>query len=69
MYPECLTHNFVISGEESVKRFFKALDEAAKEKAERGPEPELPFRELKDPDEIKEFMKGVFKNYGIEYDE
>lgn len=54
MATSSITHNFVISGPESVKRFIKALDEADRD---RTPVPDPPGRLLTDPDEIAAFME------------
>lgn len=54
MATSSITHNFVISDPESVKRFIKALDEADRD---RTPVPDPPGRELTDPEEIAAFMK------------
>lgn len=48
-----ITHNFVISGPESVQRFVDALEESARD---RTPKQELPVRELTDPEEILALM-------------
>ena len=54
MATSSITHNFVISDPESVKRFIKALDEADRD---RTPVPDPPGCELTDPEEIAAFMK------------
>lgn len=54
MATSSITHNFVISDPESVKRFIKALDEADRD---RTSVPDPPGRELTDPEEIAAFMK------------
>lgn len=48
-----ITHNFVVSNPESVKRFIKAIDEADRD---RTPKQVLPGRQLKDPKEILALM-------------
>lgn len=53
MATSSITHSFVISNPESVKRFLAALDES---EHDRSPERELPGRQLTDPDEILELM-------------
>lgn len=53
MATSSITHNFVISNPESVKRFVAALDEADRD---RTPKQTLPGRVLTDPQEIAAFM-------------
>ena len=53
MATSSITHNFVISDPESVKRFIKALDKADRD---RTPVPDPPGRELTDPEEILALM-------------
>ena len=53
MATSSITHNFVISGDEAVQRFIDALDASEKDPS---PKRELPYKELKDPKEIAEFM-------------
>ncbi len=48
-----ITHNFVISGPENVRRFIEALDAADKD---RVPVPPVPGRLLTDPEEIAAVM-------------
>lgn len=48
-----ITHNFVVSNPESIKRFIRAIDEADRD---RTPKQVLPGRQLKDPKEILALM-------------
>ena len=53
MATSSITHNFVISGDEAVQRFIDAIDASEKDPGPKGPRV---ARELKDPEEIAEFM-------------
>ena len=53
MATSSVTHSFVITKTESIKRFVKALDEADKD---RSPKHKLPGRELRDCNEILALM-------------
>ncbi len=53
MATSSITHNFIISNPESVKRFVAAIDEA---KHDRAPKPVLPGRQLTDPQEVLALM-------------
>lgn len=53
MATSSITHDFVISNPESVKRFVKALDEADRDRA---PKHTLPGRQLTNPQEILALM-------------
>ena len=48
-----ITHNFVVSKPNSVKRFVAAIDEADRD---RTPKPTLPGRQLTNPQEILALM-------------
>lgn len=48
-----ITHNFVISNPDSIKRFIAAIEEADHDHT---PKQDLPGRELTDPQEILELM-------------
>lgn len=54
MATSSVTHNFVISNPESVKRFISALEESEQD---RTPKLKLPGRQLTDPKEISTLMK------------
>ena len=56
-----VTHNFVISNPESVKRFVKAIDEADRG---RKPKQTLPGHQLTDPREILNLMAKRKKKNG-----
>ncbi len=56
-----ITHNFVISRPESVRRFVEALDEANRD---RQPKKTLPGRQLTDPQEILALMEKRKKQRG-----
>lgn len=62
MTASSVTHNFVISEPESVKRFVEAIDEADRD---RTPEQTLPGRQLTDPQEILALMEKRKKKYDI----
>ena len=51
MATSSLFHNFVIEGEENVRRFIDAFDESMDEEQPRG---SSSIREIKDPKELKE---------------
>ena len=51
MASSSITHNFVISNPDSVKRFVEAIDEA-----DRAPKQTLPGRQLTNPQEILALM-------------
>ena len=53
MASSSITHNFVISNPDSVKRFVEAIDEAD---SDRTPKQTLPGRQLKNPQEILALM-------------
>ena len=53
MASSSITHNFVISNPDSVKRFVEAIDEAARD---RTPKQTLPGRQLTNPQEILALM-------------
>ena len=53
MASSSITHNFVISNPDSVKRFVEAIDEADRD---RTPQYTLPGRQLTDPQEILALM-------------
>lgn len=53
MASSSITHNFVISNPDSVKRFVEAIDEADRDHA---PKYTLPARQLTDPQEILALM-------------
>lgn len=53
MATSSITHNFVISSPESVKRFVTAIEEA---EFDRTPRQTLPGRQLTDPNEILALM-------------
>jgi len=53
MASSSITHNFVISNPDSVKRFVEAIDEAD---CDRTPKYTLPGRQLTDPQEILALM-------------
>jgi hypothetical protein len=61
MAASSVTHNFVISGPESVKRFVAAIDEADRD---RKPKQALPGRQLTDPQEILALMAKRKKKHG-----
>ena len=48
-----ITHNFVISTPDGIRRFIAAIEEAGRD---RTPKQELPGRELTDPQEILKLM-------------
>ena len=54
MATSSITHNFVISNPNSVKRFVTAIDEA---EHDRSPKQALPGRQLTNPQEILDLMK------------
>ena len=53
MATSSITHNFVVSDPESVKRFVQAIEEA---EYDRTPKQTLPGRQLTDSDEILALM-------------
>ena len=53
MASSSITHNFVISNPDSVKRFVEAIDEADRD---RTPKQALPGRQLTNPQEILALM-------------
>ena len=53
MASSSITHNFVISNPDSVKRFVEAIDEAYRD---RTPKQTLPGRQLTNPQEILALM-------------
>lgn len=53
MASSSITHNFVISNPDSVKRFVEAIDEADRDRA---PKQTLPGRQLTNPQEIFALM-------------
>ena len=53
MATSSITHNFVVSDPESVKRFIQAIEEA---EYDRAPKQTLPGRQLTDSDEILALM-------------
>ena len=53
MATSSITHNFIISDPESVKRFVAAVEEAERDRA---PKPVLPGCQLTDPQEILALM-------------
>lgn len=53
MASSSITHNFVISNPDSVKRFVEAIDEAVRD---RTPKQTLPGRQLTNPQEILALM-------------
>ena len=53
MASSSITHNFVISNPDSVKRFVEAIDEADRD---RTPKQTLPGRQLTNPQEILALM-------------
>lgn len=53
MATSSITHNFVISDPESVRRFVTAIEEA---ESDRTPKQTLPGRQLTDPNEILALM-------------
>ena len=58
MATSSITKNFVVSGKEQVEMFANAIEESYQESLKRHNNPtSLKYRELKGPDEIKEFMK------------
>lgn len=59
MATSSITHNFVISNPESVKRFIAALDASEQD---RSPKQSLPGRQLTDPQEILALMRKRNKN-------
>lgn len=59
MATSSITHNFVISNPESVKRFIAALDASERD---RSPKQSLPGRQLTDPQEILALMRKRDKN-------
>lgn len=61
MVTSSVTHNFVISDPESVKRFVKVIDEADRD---RTPKQALPGRQLTDPQEILALMAKRKKKNG-----
>lgn len=61
MATSSVTHNFVISDPESVKRFAEAIDEADHD---RTPKQLLPGRQLTDPQEILNLMSKRKKKHG-----
>ena len=61
MTTSSVTHNFVISDPESVKRFAKAIDEADRD---RTPKRTFPGRQLTDPQEILALMAKRKKKNG-----
>lgn len=56
-----VTHNFVISSPESVKRFAEAIDEADRDRARKQT---LPGRQLTNPQEILALMAKRKKKHG-----
>lgn len=61
MAASSVTHNFVISDPESVKRFVEAIDEADRD---RTPKQMLLGRQLTDPQEILALMAKRKKKHG-----
>lgn len=61
MATSSVTHNFVISDPESMKRFVAAIDEADRD---RTPKQTLPGRQLTDPQEILALMSKRKKKHG-----
>ena len=59
MATSCITHNFVVSNPNSVKRFVAAIDEADRD---RTPKQTLPGRQLTNPQEILALMSKRKKN-------
>ena len=55
MASSSITHNFVISNPDSVKRFVEAIDEADRD---RTPKQTLPGRQLTNPQEILALMSN-----------
>jgi hypothetical protein len=53
MATSSITHNFVVSNPDSVRRFVDALDASEQD---RTPKQALPGRQLTDPDEILNLM-------------
>lgn len=53
MATSSITHNFIISNPESIKRFVAAIEKA---EYDRTPKPVLPGRQLTDPQEILALM-------------
>ena len=54
MATSSITHNFVVSNPDSVKRFIAAIDEADRDRA---PKQALPGRQLTNPKEIMDLMQ------------
>lgn len=61
MAASSVTHNFVISDPESVKRFAEAIDETDRD---RTPKQTLPGRQLTAPQEILALMAKRKKKHG-----
>ena len=59
MATSSITHNFVVSNPNSVKRFIAAIDEADRD---RTPKQTLPGRQLTNPQEILALMSKKEKN-------
>ena len=56
MATSSITHNFIITDPDEIERFAKALEESAAEP----PKPcTVDYKYLKDPEELREFMKKV----------
>ena len=54
MATSSITHNFIITDPDEIERFAKALEESAAEP----PKPcTVDYKYLKDPEELREFMK------------
>ena len=60
MATSSITHNFVVSNPNSVKRFVAAIDEADRD---RTPKQTLPGRQLTNPQEILALMSKRKKQY------
>ena len=61
MATSSITHNFILTDQDKIEKFAKALEEAAND-------PTKPisdkFRYLQDPDELREFMQKVKRANG-----
>ena len=64
MATSSITHNFVVSNPNSVKRFVAAIDEADRD---RTPKQTLPGRQLTNPQEILALMSKGRKNMSDKY--
>jgi hypothetical protein len=60
MATSSITHNFVVSNPNSVRRFVDALDEAEQDRTPKQP---LPGRQLTDPNEILNLMAKRNNNF------